>query len=120
MTTGVGSDSGLETERSGSEDDGCVSIATSRIFSLSRDHGTLYVGVTNDLACRVAEHRSCEGSKFTTKHGVHTLVWYERHQVIETAIAREKAIRKWNRVWKIGMIERSNPHWDDLFSEMAQ
>ena len=80
----------------------------------SRRNGTLYVGVTNDIRRRVDEHRDGVGSKFTAKHKVTVLVWYEEHGDIEVAITREKAIKKWNRSWKIGLIEAANPHWDDL------
>ncbi len=81
----------------------------------SKRHGTLYTGVTNDLYRRLLEHREGVGSKFASKYGVHQLVWFEQHGDIELAIAREKAIKKWYRAWKIAMIEESNPHWDDLF-----
>ena len=83
----------------------------------SRRHGTLYVGVTNDLYRRVLEHRDGEGSKFTERYRVHELVWYEPFPDIEVAIAREKAIKRWCRSWKIALIEETNPQWDDLFRE---
>ena len=81
----------------------------------SKRHGTLYVGVTNNLYRRMLEHRSGEGGKFTAKHRIHHLVWFEQFADIELAIAREKAIKKWRRSWKIALIEQGNPHWSDLF-----
>lgn len=80
----------------------------------SKRYGTLYTGVTNDLTRRVIEHRSGEARTFTKKYKVNDLVWYEEHQDIELAIAREKAIKKWNRAWKVRLIEELNPNWEDL------
>ncbi|EFL90284.1 GIY-YIG nuclease family protein [Ahrensia sp. R2A130] len=80
----------------------------------SRPHGTLYCGVTNDLYRRLLEHREGKAAGFTNKYDVHRLVWFEEHGDIELAIAREKAIKKWNRAWKIRLIEEGNPMWDDL------
>ena len=86
------------------------------VYMLASKHrGTLYVGVTNDLHRRVLEHRSGEGGKFSAKYRVHDLVWFEQYADIEVAIAREKAIKKWRRAWKIALIEEQNPHWDDQF-----
>ncbi|MGI9405809.1 MAG: GIY-YIG nuclease family protein [Hyphomicrobiaceae bacterium] len=84
----------------------------------SKQRGTLYVGVTNDIYRRVLEHREGQGSKFTAKYGVRQLVWYEIHQDIEVAIQREKSLKEWQRQWKISLIEEDNPHWDDLFIAM--
>ena len=84
----------------------------------SRRNGTLYVGVTNDLFRRLDEHRSGRGSVFTRKYGVTTLVWFETHERIDEAIAREKQIKGWNRAWKIRMIETSNPDWVDVASSI--
>ncbi|MEA1959666.1 MAG: GIY-YIG nuclease family protein [Chloroflexota bacterium] len=81
----------------------------------SRKHGTLYVGVTSDLVKRIWEHKNNYVDSFTKRYGVHTLVWYEQHETMESAIAREKAIKEWKRDWKIKMIERSNPEWNDLY-----
>ncbi|HEY2707526.1 MAG TPA: GIY-YIG nuclease family protein [Caulobacteraceae bacterium] len=81
----------------------------------SRRHGTLYVGVTSDLISRVARHRSEEFEGFTKRYGVHQLVWYETHDLMTEAIRREKALKKYKRDWKINLIERENPGWDDLF-----
>ena len=80
----------------------------------SRRHGTLYVGVTSDLLARLHQHRTGTFTGFTSTYGVHRLVWVECHGAITAAIAREKAIKKWRREWKIGLIEQDNPTWDDL------
>jgi len=81
--------------------------------------GTLYVGVTNDLLGRVSQHREGLGSQFTAKYGVHRLVYYEVHEEIEWAIKREKQLKRWNRAWKIRLIEERNPNWDDLFAKLV-
>ena len=83
----------------------------------SRKNGTLYTGVTNDLVRRVAEHRSGEVKGFTSTYGVKALVWFEPHTDIEAAILREKRIKRWNRAWKIAMIEAGNLDWRDLAEE---
>ena len=80
----------------------------------SRRNGTLYVGVTNDLLRRVAEHKDKIVPGFTRKHGVDILVWYEVHSDISDAIAREKQIKGWNRTWKLRLIEKDNSGWNDL------
>ena len=80
-----------------------------------RYRGTLYVGVTSDIAARVYAHREGRGSEFCARYGLTRLVYAELAPAIEEAIAREKAIKKWNRAWKIEMIEQANPEWDDLF-----
>ncbi len=85
----------------------------------SRYHGTLYVGVTSDLVKRVWEHKSDAVDGFTKRYGVHDLVWYEQHGSTHEAIAREKAIKEWKRVWKIDLIEKTNPQWRDLYSEIV-
>ena len=72
------------------------------------------MGVTSDLAQRVWEHENGAGSKFTAKYGVKRLVWFEEHELITTAITREKTIKKWSRQWKINAIEAINPEWNDL------
>ncbi len=74
----------------------------------SRRNGTLYVGVTSNLALRVWQHQSHLIEGFTKRYGVHTLVWYEVHATMESAIAKEKAIENWRRAWKIALIEKSN------------
>jgi putative endonuclease len=81
----------------------------------SRRNGTLYVGVTSDLIKRVWQHKNDLVEGFTKQYGVHVLVWYEPHETMESAIKREKAIKKWNRRWKLKLIEQSNPLWRDLY-----
>ncbi len=80
----------------------------------SRKHGTLYIGVTNDLRRRMEEHRSGQGAEFTRKHDVHRLVYFEPHERIDAAIEREKQLKGWNSEWKIRLVERSNPDWADI------
>ena len=80
----------------------------------SQKNGTLYIGVTSDLAGRVLQHRSGTGSKFAARHGVKRLVWFDECDLVADAIAREKAIKKWPRAWKSKLIEENNPHWHDL------
>ena len=82
-------------------------------------HGTLYTGVTGDLIERVYRHRDSSTPGFTSKYHVHQLVWYETHDDINEAILREKRIKKWNRAWKIRLIEESNPKWDDLWERIV-
>ena len=81
----------------------------------SRRHGTLYVGVTNDLARRVWEHRSNAVPGFTRKHSVHRLVYYETTDSLSAARERERNLKRWRRDWKISLIEHSNPNWNDLY-----
>ena len=81
----------------------------------SRRNGTLYVGVTSDLIQRVWQHKNDLVEGFTRKYGVHRLVWYELYDTMETAIAREKAIKEWKRTWKIRLIEGFNPEWAHLY-----
>ena len=80
----------------------------------SRRNCTLYVGVTNDLSRRTAEHKDRAVPGFTRRYGVDILVWYETHNDIADAIAREKQIKGWNRAWKIRLIEKDNTGWNDL------
>jgi putative endonuclease len=84
----------------------------------SRRNGTLYVGVTSDLARRAWEHRSDVVDGFTRHHGVHTLVFAEFHDTMAEAILREKQIKKWRRAWKLELIERDNPQWRDLYADL--
>jgi putative endonuclease len=84
----------------------------------SRRNGTLYVGVTSDVVKRVWEHKNDMVEGFTKRYGVHTLVWYEPHEIMISAITREKAIKEWKRQWKLGLIERLNPEWRDLYEEL--
>ncbi len=84
----------------------------------SKRNGTLYIGVTSDLIQRVWQHKDDLVEGFTKRYGVHTLVWYELHDTMEHAIAREKAIKGWKRAWKIELIEKSNPQWRDLYETL--
>jgi putative endonuclease len=89
------------------------------VYILASDrNGTVYVGVTSDLAKRIWEHKNDLVPGFTNRYGVHDLVWYELHDSMESAIAREKAIKAWKRYWKIELIEKSNPEWRDLYHEL--
>jgi putative endonuclease len=81
----------------------------------SKKHGTLYLGVTNDIVRRVYEHRTDAVDGFTSQYGVHKLVWFEIYDNALTAIAREKDLKKWRRDWKIRLIEEQNPEWGDLY-----
>ena len=81
-------------------------------------NGTLYVGVTSDLIKRVYQHKNNLAEGFTKRYNVHDLVWYEVHEQMESAILREKQIKKWDRKAKIGLIQKSNPSWRDLWVEL--
>jgi putative endonuclease len=85
----------------------------------SRLGGTLYIGVTNDLVRRSYEHRERFAEGFTKKYGIHRLVYFESYCDVEEAIRREKQLKKWNRAWKIRLIEEKNPNWDDLYPTIA-
>jgi putative endonuclease len=84
----------------------------------SRRNGTLYVGVTSDLHKRIWEHKHHVVPGFTEHYGVHTLVHYELFGSMEAAIVREKRLKKWNRVWKLRLIEERNPQWRDLWEDI--
>ena len=81
----------------------------------NKPRGALYIGVTSDIAARVMQHREGKGSVFCRKYGLKTLVLAEWHDTIEDAIRREKALKAWQRAWKIRLIEEANPEWSDLF-----
>jgi putative endonuclease len=85
----------------------------------SRRNGTLYIGVTSDLVKRVHQHGKGQVAGFSSKYGVHRLVYYEVHDRIGDAIRREKAMKKWRRQWKIELIEVNNPEWDDLYPALT-
>lgn len=85
----------------------------------NRRHGTLYVGVTSDLRKRVYEHKNEIVKGFTSKYHLHKLVYYEVHDSAESAILREKRLKKWKREWKIQLIEKRNPEWRDLTEEIT-
>lgn len=85
-----------------------------------RYRGTLYIGVTADLARRVSQHRIGEGSEFCTRYGLRRLVWAEPFPTIGEAIVFEKRLKRWRRQWKFELIEKANPDWDDLFDHLAE
>ena len=85
----------------------------------SRIGGTLYIGVTSDLVRRVFEHKSKFVGGFTKRYDVGRLVYHEQYDDVETAIQREKRLKKWNRAWKIRLIEEKNPNWVDLYPAIA-
>ena len=91
----------------------CVYILASKPF------GTLYIGVTSNLVQRVWQHRNGLVEGFTKRYDVRRLVWYETHNTMESAIGREKALKKWDRAWKIRLIEDRNPMWADLYREIV-
>ena len=86
----------------------------------SKRNGTLYIGMTNDLIRRINEHKHDLVAGFTKQYGVHRLVWYETADTPLAAITREKQLKKWNRVWKLRLIEAMNPDWKDLYDEIAR
>ncbi|HOB14236.1 MAG TPA: GIY-YIG nuclease family protein [Novosphingobium sp.] len=83
-----------------------------------RYRGTIYTGVTAYLPERITQHRDGKGAEFTRKYGLTRFVYAEHHGTIEDAITREKAIKKWRRQWKIDLIEKVNPDWDDLYDQI--
>lgn len=83
-----------------------------------RYRGALYVGVTGELAARIAQHRDGTGSDYCARRGLHRLVWAEHSEPIDLCIAHEKRLKRWHRVWKIELVEKSNPDWDDLFDTL--
>jgi putative endonuclease len=95
----------MDRERRG----GWVYIMTDRY------RGAMYVGMTSDLAARIYQHRTGNGSDFCARYKLHRLVWAERGDRIEDCIAHEKRVKRWRRSWKFALIERANPDWNDLF-----
>src|SRR6266478_4434180 len=85
----------------------------------SQPQGTLYVGVTSDLAQGVWQHKSKAVPGFTSKYGVDRLAWFEAHELWESAIRREKQIKEWKRAWKIQLIKPDNPHWIDIYDTLT-
>lgn len=85
----------------------------------NRRHGAIYIGVTSRLIQRVLQHREGRTPGFTKSYGLKRLVWYEPHELMTTAIQREKSLKKYKREWKINLIERENPNWDDLFPALV-
>ncbi len=103
------------TGQSSTPESQCVRERVYYVYILaSRIGGTLYVGVTGDLVRRAFEHREKLVKGFTQKYGVARLVYFEQFGEIGTAIQREKQLKKWNRTWKVRLIEQNNPSWDDL------
>ena len=84
----------------------------------SAKNGTLYVGVTSNLVQRIWQHKNNQIEDFTKKYHVHMLVYYEQHQTMDAAITREKQLKKWNRKWKINLIEEANSNWKDLWESI--
>ena len=84
-----------------------------------RYRGTLYVGVTTDLAARIHQHRSGTGSDFCARYGLHRLVWAERGDDIANCIDHEKRLKRWRRPWKFALVEQGNPDWHDLFDTLT-
>ena len=85
----------------------------------SERNGTIYIGVTSDLVKRAWEHKNNTVDGFTKRYGVHRLVYYELHGDMLAAITREKQLNKWNRAWKLELIEEKNPEWKDLWDEIV-
>jgi len=81
----------------------------------SKRNGTLYIGMTSNLPKRVTQHRQKVAEGFTDKYDVHKLVWYERHEEARSAIEKEKQLKRWKRIWKLRLIEETNPEWNDLY-----
>jgi putative endonuclease len=88
---------------------------TATYLLASRKHGTLYLGSALDLIVRMSEHRSGAGSRFASKYGALRLVWYQSFMLVTEARGREYEMKKWRREWKVNLIERENPDWDDLY-----
>ena len=83
----------------------------------NKPNGTLYIGVTSNLVQRVWQHKNDLVEGFTKRYGIHRLVWYEAHESMESAITREKMLKRWKRAWKIRLIQEANPKWSDLYDE---
>ena len=84
----------------------------------NKKNGTLYIGVTSDLVKRIYEHKQNLIDRFTKEHNIHGLLYYENYNEVEEAILREKQMKKWNRKWKMRLIEEKNPEWEDLYNEI--
>ena len=88
---------------------------TATYMLASRKHGTIYLGSALDLIARVSDHKAGHGCRFTAKYNIKLLVWYEPFMLVTEARGREYEMKKWKREWKANLIERDNPHWEDLF-----
>ena len=86
----------------------------------SRRNGTLYIGVTSNLIKRIWEHKNDVVDGFTKKYGIHLLVYYELTPDVNSAIKREKQLKKWRRKWKLELIEKMNPNWNDLYQSLLE
>jgi putative endonuclease len=82
-------------------------------------NGTLYIGVTSDVIKRVWEHKNDVVESFASRYKVHYLVWYEAHETMESAVTRESALKNWKRKWKLELIEKTNPRWNDLYADLV-
>lgn len=90
------------------------------VYMLARErNGTLYIGMTHDLIRRVWEHKNGTVAGFTSRYNIKTLVWYEVHESRESAFTRERQLKKWNRDWKLKLIETENQDWRDLWTEVS-
>ena len=85
----------------------------------SRQNGTLYIGITNDIIKRVFQHKNDQVEGFTARYRIHRLVWYESCLDVREAIARERQLKKWDRKWELALIEKSKPQWRDLYGEVT-
>jgi putative endonuclease len=85
----------------------------------NKRRGTMYVGVTSNLVQRVWQHKEVQVEGFTKRYGVKSLMWYEQYEDVEQAILREKQIKKWDRLWKIELVESFNPEWNDLYETIV-
>jgi putative endonuclease len=85
----------------------------------SKRNGTLYIGVTSNLVQRIWQHKNNQIEGFTQQYHVHILVYYEIHETMEAAITREKQMKKWKRRWKMNLIEKENPNWNDLYDDIV-
>ena len=86
----------------------------------SRKYGTLYIGVTNDLIRRIYEHKDKSISGFTSQYDVDQLVWFDQTDDVMSAISTEKRVKRWNRAWKVALIEKTNPQWKDLYPGLLE
>jgi putative endonuclease len=86
----------------------------------NRPRGTIYIGVTSDHVVRIWQHRNADVDGFTKRHRIHDLVWYERHERMDSAISRETSLKAWRRLWKLQLIESANPQWRDLYPDIIR